>query len=208
MRRALLAALAAVPLGVALGSAGQLIDRVHDGLMWAGALGVPWLVVAFAAGAVARERAAGVVAGAVTIVVGTGTYYALHVAASMQLRVAPVVIATGWALAGIACGGVFGWAGAEWRRRRGEGLAAAAAAAAIGGALVGEALLLSREWSGRAAEAVLAAELVAGALLPLLLVRRRFVVAAVALTAVFAVAMGLAEAEVRAALRDIGWRGA
>jgi hypothetical protein len=207
MRRVLLAALAAVPLGVALGSAGQLIDMVDDRLRWAGALGVPWLVVAFAAGAVARERAAAIVAGAVTIVVGTGSYYALHVAASMNLRLAPVVIATGWALAGIACGGAFGWAGAEWRTRRGEGLGAAAAAAAIGGALVGEALLLSQEWSGRAAEAILAAELVAGALLPVLLIRRP-VALAIGLTAVAAIVMGVAESEVRAALRDIGWRGA
>lgn len=207
MRRVVLAVLCAIPLGVVVGTVGQLVDRLHPGLMWAGALGVPWLVVAFAAGAVARDRAAGFAAGATTIVVGTGAYYALHLAASMNLRIAPVVVATGWALAGIACGGAFGWAGAEWRRRRGEGLAAATAAAAIAGALVGEALLLSQEWSGRAAEAVLAAELVAGALLPLFLVRRPVVVA-ITLTAAFAVVMGIAEHEVRAALRDIGWRGA
>ena len=200
------AAWLAVPLGMVLGFTGQVVDRVDAGLMWAGALGVPWLAVAFGAGAVARERLAAAVAGSVALVTGTGTWYALHVAASQSPRSA-LPIALAWAPAAAVSGAVFAAAGAEWRRRHGDGLAAAVAVAALAGALVGEALLLAQEWPSRAAQAILTAELAAGLALPLLLVKRRIVLPALALTLVAAVVMGAAESEVRETLRHVGWRG-
>jgi hypothetical protein len=206
MPRVIVAALLAVPAGVALALTGRLVDHFHAGLMWAGALGVPWLAVAFALGAVARERLAAAIAGSVALVTGTGTWYALHIAAT-QAYTAAVPVAIAWMPAAALSGAAFAVAGAEWRRRRGEGLAAAAAVAAIAGALVGESLLLSHEWQGRAAQAILAAELVAGLVLPLLLVRRRIVLPALALTLLAAVVLGAAESEVRDTLRQAGWRG-
>ena len=205
MVRVLVAAVLAVPLGVALGGTAQLVDRAHPGLAWLGALGVPWLVVAFAAGALARDRLAAATAGAVALVAGTGTWYALYATGPSTLSVPVMAIA--WAPAATLAGAAFGTVGAEWRRRRGEGLAGAAAAAALSGALIGEAFLLAPEWPGRAAHAILAAELAAGLVLPLALVRRRVLVPALGLTLVAAVVMGAAEAEVRDALRQVGWRG-
>lgn len=205
MPRVIVAALLAVPAGVALAFTGRAIDHFHDGLMWAGALGVPWLAVAFAAGALARDRLAAAVAGSVALVTGTGAWYAVHVAATH--RPAAVVVAVAWMPAAAISGGVFAVAGAEWRRRRGEGLAAAAAVAALAGALIGESVLLAHEWQGRAAQAILTAELVAGLALPLLLVRRRIVLPALALTLLAAVVLGAAESEVRDTLRHAGWRG-
>jgi hypothetical protein len=205
MPRLIVAALLAVPAGVVLALCGRLVDRFHPGLGWAGALGVPWLAVAFAAGALARERLAAAVAGSVALVTGTGAWYAMHVAVTHGLDAVPVAIA--WTPAAALSGAVFAVAGAEWRRRRGEGLAAAAAVAALAGALVGESLLLADEWQSRAAQAILAAELVAGLALPLLLVRRRIVLPALALTLLAAVVLGAAESEVRDTLRHAGWRG-
>ena len=83
------------------------------------------------------------------------------------------------------------------------------ATAVVSGALVGEALLLVHEWSGRGARLVLGAELAAGALAPLVLTRRAALIApAPALTAVVAVGAGATEDGVRHALRAVGWNGA
>jgi hypothetical protein len=206
MPRPLAALLLALPAGLALGVVGQAIDRVHDGLTWAGALGVPWLVVAFAAGALARDRAAAALAGAAALVIGTGTWYALHILVDHNLRF-NALVAIAWTPAAAISGAGFALAGAAWRRHRGEGLYAAAAAATLAGALIGEAVLLQREWAGRAAQLILVAELFVGLALPLLMVRRRVVLPALALTLVAAVVLGVAEAEIRDAMRGAGWRG-
>jgi hypothetical protein len=202
MPRALAACALAVPLGLVLGAGGQTVDLLHPGLRWAAALGVPWLAVAFAAGALARERAAAVAAGAVVLVVATGTYYVLHLVAWRNPGVAWVALA--WVPACVAAGGLFALAGAVWRD--GGPAGRAAGAAVLAGALVGESLLLSAEWPGRAAHLVLTAELLAGATLPLLLARR-VLPAALVLTAVAALILGTAEGEVRETLRGVGWRG-
>ena len=88
-------------------------------------------------------------------------------------------------------GGAFALAGATWRATR-------SALAAV---------LLVHEWPGRAAQTILAAELTAGLALPLLITRRGAALTAFALTAVAALVLGAAEAEVRETLRHAGWRG-
>jgi hypothetical protein len=102
-------------------------------------------------------------------------------------------------------GGVFGFAGGLWRD--GAPRSRAAAIGLLSGALAGEALLLMREWPGRAAAVVLAAELAAG-LGVVALSRRR---APLALTALFFVAATVSvmgtEGVVRDALRLAGWAG-
>jgi len=204
----------AVVVGVALGIVGQTGSDLHPGMRWVVALGVPWLVTAFVAGALLGGRVRGAFAGATALVVGTLAYYALRVLLGgggplelegLALRGGPVVI--GWCVAAVFGGAVFGLAGALWRR--GGTVAHVAGAALVSGALVGEALLLIGEWAGRGARLVLTAELALGAALPFLITRRRvLILPALALTAVVAVTVGVAEDGVRDALREVGWRGA
>lgn len=208
------AVLLGIALGLALGVAGQLAPDLDRRLYWVVALGVPWLVTAFAAGALLGDRRTGAVAGATALVVGTLAYYALRVTfggggllgqEGFVLRGAPVVI--GWCLAATIGGAVFGIGGALWRR--GGVVANVFATALVSGALVGEALLLTQEWTHRGARLVLAAELAAGAALPFVLTRRRaLIVPALALTALAAVGVAVTEDGVRDALRGVGWKGA
>lgn len=207
------AVLLAIAVGLALGVAGQLAPDLDPRLYWVVALGVPWLVAAFAAGALVGDRRWGAVAGATALVVGTLAYYALRVVLGgggplgdgMMLRGAPVVI--GWCAAAVFSGALFGHAGALWRG--GGAVATVAGTALVSGALIGEALLLTTEWAGRGARLVLAAELAIGAALPFLLARRwTLVVPALALAAVVAVAVAITEDGVRDALRVVGWNGA
>jgi hypothetical protein len=208
------AVLLAVAVGCVLGIAGQTGPDLHPGLRWVVALGVPWLVTAFAAGALIGDRRWGAVAGAVALVVGTIAYYGLRVALggggmqlseALLLRGAPIVV--GWCAAAVVSGAVFGLAGALWRR--GGSAAHVAGTALVSGALVGEALLLTQEWSTRGARLVLAAELAAGAALPFLLARRRsLILPALALTVLVALAVAVTEDGVRDALRLTGWNGA
>jgi hypothetical protein len=204
----------AVGLGLALGVAGQLAPDLDPRLYWIVALGVPWLVAAFAAGALLGDRRWGAVAGATALVVGTLAYYALRAGLGgggilgrdgFAVRGAPVVI--GWCAAALLSGAAFGLAGALWRR--GGTVAHVVGTALLSGALVGEALLLTQEWTGRGARLVLAAELAIGATLPFVLSRRRaLIVPALALTALVAVGVAVTEDGVRDALRVAGWGGA
>jgi hypothetical protein len=114
-----------------------------------------------------------------------------------------VVVGVAWSVVGVAIGAVLGWAGDAWRRRRGE----AVGVAILAGALAGEAFLLLGEWHNRTARAVLACELVLGAMLPFALARGRLV-QAVALTAAVALVVAGLEEVVRGAMREAGWRGA
>jgi len=202
-----------IALGLALGGAGQLAPDLDGRLYWIAALGVPWLVAAFAAGALLGDRRRGAVAGAVALVVGTLAYYALRVALGgggplgqgFALRGAPVVL--GWCAAAIGGGAAFGLAGALWRS--GGTAANVFGTALVSGAFAGEALLLTHEWSGRGARLVLAAELALGAALPFLLSRRRaLIVPALALAALVAAGVAMTEDGVRDALRGVGWNGA
>ncbi|CAA9474518.1 MAG: hypothetical protein AVDCRST_MAG67-431 [uncultured Solirubrobacteraceae bacterium] len=79
----------------------------------------------------------------------------------------------------------------------------------MSGALVGEALLLTQEWTHRGARLVLAVELTVGAVLPFVLTRRHaLILPALGLTALTAIAVAVTEDSVRDALRSVGWRGA
>ena len=231
MRRAVLAALAAVPAGVVVGAASQEADAVVRHGQWIAALGVPLLAVCWGIGAAAGRAGAGAVAGAVAMTVATATYYALHFHHfGGSLHGLPVVV--GWSAASLAAGGAFGLAGGAWRAAvsgargrsgapswsgaggrsgaRGAWRAVAVrvgAVALLAGALAGEALLLAREWPERVGP-LLYAELLAAAALPFVLVRPwRALPAALVLTALCALVLGAAEGEVRETMRQAGWRG-
>lgn len=213
--RPLLLALAAA---VALGLAGRI--AVHAG-SWlphghaiaavghtAVALGAPWLAVAWIVGAYAGSRTRGAASGAAALVLGTGAWYLLTIVAATSGWAAvhyAVPVAAAWGVVALGAGGLFGFAGAAWRDP--DLRVRAAAIGLLSGALAGEALLLMREWPGRAAALVLGAELAAG-LGVVALTRRRV---PLALTVLFFAAAAVAvmgtEGVVRDALRLAGWRG-
>jgi hypothetical protein len=114
-------------------------------------------------------------------------------------------VAAGWGLAALAAGAAFGLAGAAWRN--GGRVARAAGIAALAGALAGEAILLAGIWSGRAAQAVLAAELAVAVTLLLAGRRRAPLILTVALFGLAVLAFAQGEEAVREALRQAGWAG-
>lgn len=213
MRSFARAVMLAVAIGAVLGAAGQYASELNPGMRWVVALGVPWLLTAFAAGAMVGDRVLGALAGITTLVVGTLVYYAVRisggggfVASDLTTTRAGLIVA-GWCAASVAGGAAFGLAGAAWRT--GNLRAHVTAVSLAGGALVGEALLLMHEWAGRGARSVLAAELAVGIAAPLVLTReRRWVMPALALSVAVALVVAGAESEVRSELRDLGWNGA
>ena len=204
MRRAVIAALAAVPLGILLGVAGQEAEDVVRPLRWVFALGAPWLAVCWAAGALAGGRVSGALAGAVALTTATGVYYAIHVANGHR-SLAGTFIVLGWGAASVAAGSLFGGAGGAWRN--GSAAVRVAAVVLLAGAMAGEAMLLAEEWPRRLSP-LLELELLAAGATPFLLVRPwRALPAALLLTAAAALVLGAAEAEVRETMRYAGWTG-
>ncbi|HEV3002376.1 MAG TPA: DUF6518 family protein [Solirubrobacteraceae bacterium] len=204
MRRTVIAGLAAVPLGVLLGVAGQEAEEVARPLRWVFALGVPWLAVCWAAGAFAGRTPAGAVAGAVALTTATGAYYVLHVwHGHWRLGLAAVVV--GWGAASVAAGALYGAAGGAWRTGRAP--VRVAAVVLLAGTMAGEAILLAGEWPQQVTP-LLELELLAAAVAPFLLVRPwRVLPVALALTAAAALLLGAAEHEVRETMRLAGWTG-
>jgi hypothetical protein len=187
---------AELPHGYALSALGHAVI----------ALGAPWLAVAWTIGAAAGTRTRGAMYGAATLALGTGGWYMLTVVHGGRAAVhyaAPMTIA--WGAVALVAGALFGLAGSVWRD--GTPRARALSIAALAGALAGESLLLMGEWTGRAAGAVLSAELALAAVI-LVLARKRvpFLLTA-ALFVVATLGFAQAEATVRDALRLVGWGG-
>lgn len=176
-------------------------------LHWAGALGGPWLLGAFLAGALAGGRRQGAFAGATAIVAGTAVYYAIfhwveHATGLFYAAAAGV----GWSIVGAVIGGLFGWAGALWRE---PGRARAVAAGLMSGGLLAESLLLSQVWdAGAAQRAVLVQLAVAGLLAVVLTGRARLAPVTLTVATVSAGALFAGELVVRELLRTSGWAGA
>jgi hypothetical protein len=189
--------------------AGPVAEPVSQLGPWIIALGAPWLAVAWLLGAIARRVVLGALAGALALAGGTGAWYAFTLwqvgRAALDYT---VPVATAWGVAALGAGAVFGAAGAIWRSG-GTDFTRALGVSILAGCLIGEAILLLAQWHGRAARAVLAAELLAGLALPLLLLARRPRALLLAIVFTFALAMAAAAGEsyVRDALRDVGWGG-
>lgn len=199
--------LVAAGLGLALGLGAQHIGDVRPGLGWVGALGAPWLVTAFVAGALAPHARIAATAGAIALAVGTAAYYLAMVGTAGPGTLGyAVVVGASWGIVALGIGAAFGAAGCLWRRR--DDLAGAMAAALPSGALMGEALLLATVWNARPALLVVGAQFGAGMTLPLLLVRRPGLrLAAVCAALLAAVVFGVGESVVRDTLRAVGWAG-
>lgn len=170
------------------------------------ALGAPWLVVAWAVGAIAADRLRGAIAGGLALALGTAAWYWLTVATAGRGTLPYAVPLTVlWGAVGLAAGGVFGLAGAVWRRATGTLRAIGLAPAA--GALAGEAVLLSSQWSGRAAAVVLALEAAAAVALLVAGRRRAPLLVTIACFCFATAATAQAESGVRDTLRQAGWAG-
>jgi hypothetical protein len=198
-----------VLFGVAIGIAGRATDHVSSSLLyWAGTLGGPWLLTAFAVGAFTGSRRRGAAAGAVALAVGVVTYYAVfRLVEERTSTLDAVVVGTAWTLGALPIGAAFGWAGGAWRRTRGPRWTAV-----LAGALVGEALLLWLQgrlvggtWRQEDAVIALQTQAVIGVGAALVLARARM--RALAWTGGVAPAAVVAEAAVRETLRATGWAG-
>lgn len=204
MRRIVLAGLAAVPLGVLLGVAGQEAEEVVPPRRGVFALGVPWLAVCWAAGAFAGRALPGAVAGATALTTATAAYYVLHVYDG-HWRVGLAAVIVGWGAASVAAGALYGAAGGAWRA--GGAATRVAAVVLLAGTMAGEAILLAGEWPQQVTP-LLELELLAAAIAPFVLVRPwRALPVALTLTAAAALLLAAAEHEVRETMRLAGWTG-
>ena len=169
-------------------------------------LGAPWLAAAWGVGALADSRLRGALAGAAALVLGTWCWYSVSLALHGPQAVGYVLPASvAWSLVAGGAGAAFGLVGALWRD--GNTVARAASIAMLAGALAGEAVLLSREWTGQAASLVLGLELVAATTALLLARRRAPIMLSLGLFLVAAVAMAGAEDAARDTVRLVGWSG-
>jgi hypothetical protein len=203
-------------VALALGVGGRVLVRVGwelprgDDFVTAGstakALGAPWLAAAWGLGALAGSRLRGALTGAAALVLGTLCWYFVTLAIHGPAAAGYVVpVSFGWSLVAGAAGAAFGLIGALWRD--GRTVARAVSIASLAGALAGEAVLLSAEWSGRAASLVLGVELFAATTALVLARRRAPVMLTLGLFLVATVAMAGAEDAARDTVRLVGWRG-
>lgn len=171
-----------VLLGLALGMFSATGDGVQvmviNGLANAAS---PWILVAFAAGAIQLAPRLGTIAGAVALIVAVATYYVGFLAGGASFVVPFVLV---WAVAAMVGGALFGLAGGAWRADRARW--GAAAIALVSGLLLAEAahrLILLQVWTGiewdRTYMQVAVADVIGAAALLLLMVdRERWKVAA------------------------------
>jgi hypothetical protein len=194
--------------GALLGGGVQVAEGVFGMPDAVSALGAPWLVSAFAVGALIRGRVTAAVAGALLLGTGTALYYAAIVVAYGRSAgdYAAAMTVTWGSIAGVAGAGM-ALAGCVWRTASGRRAAFLTAFPAA--ALAGEAVLLWFDWGGGLSGVALASELACGIAALLALGWRRVPISHALASAVgLALAFALAEAEIRGIMRAAGWRGA
>jgi hypothetical protein len=205
MKHLLRSVAVAVAAGIAFGVAMRLSRHASTPIPKVASLGVPWLALAFAVGALELDRRRGAAAAALALVTAVAVYYLslwrIEGLAGFAYAARMGVL---WSLAAAAAGAIFGALGSAWRARVGSTVAVAL----LSGAFAGEALLLLTTWHSQAAQVVLGAELVLGLALPFLLAHRRQMPVTLALTAATALAVFASEAAVRGAMHAAGWAGA
>jgi uncharacterized protein DUF6518 len=186
---------AAVLLGVSGQIGGHHGPGVDTGVLFA--LGGPWIVTAFAVGALTRSWVAGSAACAISVPVYYLAMVVLRAGGAAQYALWMTIL---WGATAVACGALFGWLGQ--RSRRSEGWHSASYAL-LGGTLAGEALLFLAVGSGRA-DGVLVAELFTGAALTVVAARPR-PARVVALATAAAGVAAVADGALRLFMRARGW---
>ena len=188
--------------GAALGAGAWLSDQLawpYSLLIPANAVGA-WLGVAFVLGASARTYPTGALRGLIGLLAAVACYYLLFATLGDGFRaIGAGHAATVWGAVALLTGPALGLAGAVWRRAVGWWRAAAvgllAAGLAAEGLVFGAARLIRvDELATDPGAFLLAFEIVLGALLPFVLLRRgervRGYIAAIVLTAAATVAIG------------------
>lgn len=199
--------LPSVAMAAATGSLVGLAARASDygprAAAWVGALGAPWLLAAFANGALARRRRHAMIAGAVAIVVGVVAYY-LSMWRLEQRTVEGYATAmiVGWSLAGVVIGAPFGLAG--WHARFGSERSSAVAMAVLVAALLAEAAYGLLVWQNHYAQAIAALEVSAAIAIAVAFGRTKRV-ATLALP--LSLALLACELAVTTLMRGAGWAG-
>ena len=167
---------AAIAVGAALGITSRVADSLAVPLQATAEAGGPWLVVAFAIGALASRLRDGAMLGATTLVCATATYYGyIEVVQNGAGRGSQVLIALLWTTIGIGAGALFGALGCVWRKPSVRVRVRAVAVGFLTGALVGEGVVLAAHTSqdGSAWLAASVAELGLGLAAPWLLLRSK-----------------------------------
>lgn len=197
-------ALFAVAAGALLGALGRASDYAGSGSELLFVLGAPWFVVGFAAGAFARRPAAGALGGAVALAMSVLVYYGLMLGFESRIGVRDAISMTVlWGGAALACGALFGAAGALARAAGPE--RRALAVAGLGGALCGEAaFFLARRGAEAPGGAVLMGEALVGACLVLVAAQTQRL-RVVAFGAFVALLAALADGGLRVVMRAGGW---
>jgi hypothetical protein len=197
--------LVAIAAGIVFGAAMRITRHASAPIPKVGSLGVPWLALAFAVGALERDRRRAAAAAAIALVAAVGTYYVSEwfvegrASFGYALRMGFL-----WSIGAALAGACFGALGSAWRARVGGPIAVAV----LSGAFAGEALLLLGTWHSDAAQIVLGCELALGIALPFVLSRRiRQIAPALALTVAVALTVFATEAAVRGAMHAAGWAG-
>jgi Family of unknown function (DUF6518) len=199
-----------IGVGAALGGAAWISDQLswpYSLLIPANAIGA-WLGVAFILGASARTIPTGVLRGLIGLLSAVAAYYLLNAALGQGFRVIGAShAATVWGAVALLAGPLLGGAGSVWRY--GQGWPRAIGVGILAAALIGEGLGFGAErfihvdQLGTDPGAILlAVEIVLGAALPWLLLRRgerlRGYVATAVLAVIAVAAIGPVTALVRA----------
>ncbi len=199
-----------IGVGAALGAAAWISDQLswpYSLLIPANAIGA-WLGIAFILGASARTIPTGVLRGLIGLLSAVGAYYLLNAALGQGFRVIGAShAATVWGAVALLAGPLMGGAGSVWRY--GQGWPRAIGVGILAAALIGEGVvfgagrLIHVDTLGTDPGAVLlAVEMVLGAALPWLLLRRgerlRGYVATAVLAVIAVAAIGPITALVRA----------
>ena len=160
---------------------GPLIGTPFLVLVNLGNAAAPWVLAAFAAGAMTISLPASVANGVGTLLVAVATYYAIQAIQFIEYGELRLGILALWVAVAMIVGPVFGAAGNAWHRKRRPGLAVGV----LSGALIAEAAFVFAQMGGfgeidlgvgrmQLVLLLLAAAVVA----PLLLLRGRLVVLA------------------------------
>jgi hypothetical protein len=178
-------------LGIGLGTFSVVGDTVPFLAAPANAVG-PWIVVAFAAGVVARRPRPGAVAGAIVLVLAVVTYYVGARIVWGDAFADPLRATAVWGVVAVLVGAPLGLAGGAWAG--GEARWRVPSVALLSGLLLAEAITRFVEvegWTGidfgRTALQVWAYDTIAALLAPLVLLERGRWAAAYAASAVVAI---------------------
>ena len=161
----------AVVSGALLGVLSRLGDGLPAGLSGLSDIGGPWLLLAFALGALGRRPMRSAALGAASLAFAAASYYGyIELLQGGAARVHVGSVALFWVMVGLGSGALFGCAGQCWRS--GNSWARVGAVSGLTGALVGESLLQATQAAPQI-WLVVAAELAAGLIAPWVLFRAR-----------------------------------